>query len=256
MPYNRLDPTHIIDTVDRLAARVNRRFPEAGLGKVCQTLLEIARAAQQRSEEIKRPNIALRVVSGVAVAIILVGLIKTLTVVQMPDEGLKLTDFLQVLEAGINDVVLIGAAIFFAVTLEVRIKRTRALRAIHELRSLAHIIDMHQLTKDPDSGRGPKIESADRSVVERDVLTPHQLIHYLDYCSEMLSLIGKIAALYVQRFDDPVALASVNEVESLTTGLSRKIWQKIMILHSVRDEADRGGAGKIVWLDGRREPDG
>ncbi|NIO43804.1 MAG: hypothetical protein GTO41_28795 [Burkholderiales bacterium] len=48
----------------------------------------------------------------------------------------------------------------------------------------------------------------------------------------MLSLIGKLAALYVQRFDDPVALASVNEVESLATGLSRKIWQKIMILHS------------------------
>jgi len=55
---------------------------------------------------------------------------------------------------------------------------------------------------------------------------------YLDYCSEMLSLIGKLAALYVQKFDDPVALAAVNEVEDLTTGLSRKIWQKIMILNA------------------------
>jgi hypothetical protein len=48
----------------------------------------------------------------------------------------------------------------------------------------------------------------------------------------MLSLIGKLAALYVQKFDDPVALAAVNEVEELTTGLSRKIWQKIMVLNS------------------------
>jgi hypothetical protein len=48
----------------------------------------------------------------------------------------------------------------------------------------------------------------------------------------MLSLIGKLAALYVQKFDDPVALAAVNEVEELTTGLSRKIWQKIMILNA------------------------
>jgi hypothetical protein len=36
----------------------------------------------------------------------------------------------------------------------------------------------------------------------------------------------------VQKFDDPVALAAVNEVEDLTTGLSRKIWQKIMILNT------------------------
>ena len=49
----------------------------------------------------------------------------------------------------------------------------------------------------------------------------------------MLSLIGKLAALYVQKFDDPVALGAVNEVEELTTGLSRKIWQKIMILDRI-----------------------
>ena len=48
---------------------------------------------------------------------------------------------------------------------------------------------------------------------------------------EMLSLIGKIAALYVQRFDDPVALSAVDEIESLTTSLSRKMWQKIMIVN-------------------------
>lgn len=48
----------------------------------------------------------------------------------------------------------------------------------------------------------------------------------------MLSLLGKISVLYVQRFDDAVALAAVNEVEQLTTGLSRKIWQKLMMIPS------------------------
>ena len=62
-------------------------------------------------------------------------------------------------------------------------------------------------------------------------MTDFELSRYLNYCSEMLSLIGKVAALYVQRFDDPVALSAVNEMEDLTTGLSRKIWQKIMILN-------------------------
>ena len=55
-------------------------------------------------------------------------------------------------------------------------------------------------------------------------------MRYFDYCSEMLSLIGKVAALYVQGFPDSVALQAVDDIEGLTTSLSRKIWQKIMII--------------------------
>ena len=44
----------------------------------------------------------------------------------------------------------------------------------------------------------------------------------------MLSLTGKIAALYLKDFDDSVVVSAVNEIEELTTGLSRKIWQKII----------------------------
>ena len=88
---------------------------------------------------------------------------------------------------------------------------------------------MHQLTKDPERLliRGMETPSSPKGN-----LSATELMRYLDYCSEMLSLIGKLAALYVQKFDDPVALAAVNEVEELTTGLSRKIWQKIMTLNS------------------------
>ena len=49
----------------------------------------------------------------------------------------------------------------------------------------------------------------------------------------MLSLTGKIAALYVQKFDDSVALAAASEVESTSNSLSRKIWQKLLILYTV-----------------------
>jgi hypothetical protein len=63
-------------------------------------------------------------------------------------------------------------------------------------------------------------------------MSVYEIMRYLDYCSEMLSLTGKVAALYAQNFRDGVVLSSViNEIENLTTGLSRKIWQKIMILH-------------------------
>jgi hypothetical protein len=64
-------------------------------------------------------------------------------------------------------------------------------------------------------------------------MTRFELSRYLDYCSEALSLAGKVAALYLKGFDDPVALQAVNEVEDLTTGLSRKIWQKLTILYAM-----------------------
>lgn len=64
-------------------------------------------------------------------------------------------------------------------------------------------------------------------------MTRFELARYLDYASEMLSLTSKIAALYVQYFDDRVALQAVKQIENLTTGLSRKIWQKVMIIDTL-----------------------
>ena len=78
---------------------------------------------------------------------------------------------------------------------------------------------MHQLTKDP-ANKLFLIEETSSSP-ERG-LTTAELSRYLDYCTEMLSLIGKVAALYAQRFDDSVVLGSVNEVEVLTASLSQK----------------------------------
>ena len=67
-------------------------------------------------------------------------------------------------------------------------------------------------------------------------MTAFQLRRYLDYCAELLSLTGKVASLYLRRFEDSTAIAAVNEIEDLTTGLSRKIWQKIMILQNADSE--------------------
>ena len=91
---------------------------------------------------------------------------------------------------------------------------------------------MHQLTKDPERML-ERYRQTDHSPAE--AMSPLELNRYLDYCTEMLSLIGKIAALYVQRFDDSMAVAAVSEVEQLTTGLSRKIWQKIVLLSELTE---------------------
>jgi hypothetical protein len=51
-------------------------------------------------------------------------------------------------------------AIYFLLTVESRVKRRTALRALHELRSIAHVIDMHQLTKDPEQLLSPAMSTA------------------------------------------------------------------------------------------------
>jgi hypothetical protein len=53
-------------------------------------------------------------------------------------------------------------------------------------------------------------------------------------------VISKLAALHVQHFNDPVTLAAVNDVESLTSGLSNKIWQKITLLEETRKDLGLG----------------
>jgi hypothetical protein len=103
---------------------------------------------------------------------------------------------------------------------------------------------MHQLTKDPSQIVIPLARRTPSS--PRRSLTPFQLVRYLDYCSELLSLVGKLAALYAQSTSDAVVLQAVNDIEQLTNGLSRKIWQKIMMLDNDISEEETGDDSTIA----------
>jgi hypothetical protein len=230
MPYRSLDAERIERTVDRLGQRVEQRFPGSGLAGVVRDLLGVTRHTAETVAWISRPLVPLRVAIGLLGLVMLVGLGVSLASLQIRSGPPTLPELAQGIESAIGDVVYVAVAVFFLMTIETRIKRRRALRAIHELRAIAHVIDMHQLTKDPEwvLARGQET-----GLVPTRAMTLFELSRYLDYCSEALSLTGKVAALYVQRFDDPVALDAVNEVEQLTTGLSRKIWQKLTVLYSM-----------------------
>ncbi len=227
-----LDSDAVLRTIRKLRDRIGDRFPGSGLGGQATELVRIAERTRERVDWISRPIWALRVVTYALVALLAAGVVFIIMSVRAAPEGWSLKDVLEMIDSGLNDLVMTGLGIFFLITFETRIKRRRALHAIHELRSIAHVIDMHQLTKDPDR------VLRDRNDTEhspKSTMSAFQLRRYLDYCSEMLSLTSKIASSYLQNFDDPVAVAAVNEIEDLTTGLSRKIWQKIMILQSMGD---------------------
>src|SRR6185503_13431993 len=213
-------------TLEQLRERITARFPDANLRRLCEQEVAVARYAIDCAEWLRRPHWPLRLGAGVAVVTLLTLLVAFAGITLRAPVNMGLSDLVQTIEAAVNDVVFFGIAIFFIVNLERRVKRRRALALLHQLRSLAHIVDMHQLTKDPERlmGADTMPGAADRRTSGAD------LSKYLDFCSELLSLASKVAALLVQHFDDDAVLAGVDEIETLTTGLSGKIWQKITIL--------------------------
>jgi hypothetical protein len=222
-----LDSNQLIGTVDRLCLRIEDRFPDSGLYHAGRRLHSVGKETDDIVSWIEKPNLLYRILIGGFIVIAMAGLIYAISNVRIDFGNFSLSDLVQSTEAALNDIILLGAAVVFLVSIETRTKRKKIIQAINTLRSIAHIIDAHQLTKDPDAVLGNErdtVHSPKRS------LTPYQLGRYLDYCSEMLSLTSKIGFLYVQRFNDPVSQNAVNELENLATGLSRKIWQKIMII--------------------------
>jgi hypothetical protein len=233
--YRTLSSDRIVETLERLEARIHERFPGSGLGRVCAELTAIARQSKERSAAIARPDLRIRLLVAVVLALsvwLLFGLgSQMLAGTRASDE---LYGTIQGIDSALNLVLVMGASLFFMVSLEDRLKRKRALHALHELRSIIHVIDMHQLTKDPSTEVSI---SQDTPSSPKRTLQRYELIRYLDYCSEMLSLSSKVAVLYSQSFPDPVVAEAVNDLERTAASLAQKIWQKINILHRSLDVA-------------------
>jgi hypothetical protein len=229
--YQRLDSSQVVDTTSRLQRRVSARFPERGLARVSAELVrvagQVADSASGARQRLRRIRLGTRLLSVLVVLITLVALVLTLRDAVLI--GLERSfEWLPLIESTVNDIVFAALAVYFLYALPNRIERSYLLGQLHRLRSLAHIVDMHQLTKDPERLR-PGFTTTPETV-DVHLSTTHAMENYLDYCSEMLSLIGKIAALCAEESQDPVILDTVSTIETLTTGMSRKIWQKISLL--------------------------
>ncbi|TPJ25603.1 hypothetical protein [Mesorhizobium sp. B2-7-2] len=244
MRYRTLDPTRIIETAQRLEERVAERFPERGLRAVAAELVSLSRDLAKAARELEAPIWWLRgvivaaFVAGVAI-FLFVGTILPLDRISGADDAVQ---SMQGIEATINTVILAVLGLLALIRTEERIKRKKVFRQLHGLRSLIHVIDMHQLTKDPatlSADFKPTSHSPARITDAAD------LARYLDYCSEMLSIAGKVAALFAQSVNDDVVVNAVNDIENLSSNLSRKIWQKITLIEDrrrplpARDRADR-----------------
>jgi hypothetical protein len=226
--YQELRLDRILETLRALQDRIDARFPGAGLGRVARELTTVGETTAPLLEKVRRPNLYLR--TGVGLVILL--LVAVVISLVMRFQGLRadidgFSSLLQTIESGVQDVVFLSAAIYFMATIEGRLKRKTVLENLHRLRSIVHVIDMHQLTKDPEQVLSPTLMPTTAKSRE---MTRFELVRYLDYCAEMLSISSKMAALHVQYVNDPVVLDAVNDIEVLASDLASRIWQKIVIL--------------------------
>jgi hypothetical protein len=224
----------LLETVEKVRQRILDRFPDAGLGQVAAEISQITRDAIARAEAIGRPNLWIRAGQVLLLLIAVAGVIVYTQTRADPKPPLQTV--LEFLDVTKGSAAILAATAIFLFTLETRLKRGRALKAVHELRAMAHLIDMHQLTKDPDQLGDPR----EPVNVGGRPMDAEAMGRYLHYCTELLAIVSKVGQLYVQDFPDAQAVAAVDQFENLATGLSNKIWQKLMILDRVRPEAGPG----------------
>ncbi|RUV73095.1 MAG: hypothetical protein EOR30_12335 [Mesorhizobium sp.] len=229
MRYRTLDSKLIIETAERLEKRVAERFPDAGLRGVAIELVSLSRDLAKAAKALEAPiwwlrGVVVAAIAAGALMFLFVGTILPLGRISGTDDAVQ---SVQGIESLINMIILAVLGFLALIRTEERIKRKQVFRKLHGLRSLIHVIDMHQLTKDPaalSTDFKPTSHSPARITDRAD------LARYLDYCSEMLSITGKIAALFAQSVNDNVVVDGVNDIESLSSNLSRKIWQKITLI--------------------------
>jgi hypothetical protein len=234
----RLEAEPVLTTLGELRIRIGARFPTRGLYAVSGELLELAGEVATSSARQRDRLRVVRLASRATIALVLVltVILLVFAVRAAVEDGGPAHDieWLSLLESGVNDVVFAAIGIWFLYTVPERFRRSDSLALLHELRSLAHVIDMHQLNKDPERLRATFTPTSASPTLG---LTHEELEHYLDYCSELLSMVGKTAALCAEESRDAVVLDTVSTIETLTTSMSRKIWQKISVLNEVRRSA-------------------
>lgn len=230
----KLEAVPVIETAYRLCERIGARFPGRGIQRVAQELAALTEQVADTSAGTRRRSRLVRAGSRTLIAVVVLvalvafGFAVEAAFTEAPDNGL---DWLPLIESAVNDLVFVAIAVVVLHSVPERVQRTDLLAKLHRLRSLAHIIDMHQLTKEPESLRDAFASGTDGNDVD---LTPEQIEYYLEYCTELLSIVGKAAALCAEESQDEIVLSTVSTIETLTMSMSRKVWQKITVLSEQR----------------------
>jgi hypothetical protein len=222
-PKHRLDAGKIVETAKNLADDINTRLPGSSLAGLAEELTKVAVATRTRGRHARRPILAIRVVSALAIGLAVVGLWYLARHIHARWEFGTIGDLFGALTAGFNLLVLLAGALWFCVTLEARFKRKEALGFIQELREFAHVIDVNQLYYTPGLYRTRHGAPPGKNAIDET---------YLLYCTQMLGVISNLAPLYTRGATADSILRSASEVQMLAMAITTK--------HLAKAEAARG----------------
>ena len=230
--FRELDISKISDEIHLLSLRIQDRFPSASLLNVCRELNKLANKGRNTLYEYSKPYLYYRILSYLFFIVAFLSVVAAVAnfihalFFNFSNHNIRLSqsESIQSVEALLNIIVMVVAGVFFLFKIEGRSKQKKILKSLQELRTIIHIIDMHQLTKDPEILLQEKTTHSPSRT-----LTKKELNRYLNYCIEMLSLTSKVAAAHGKNINDQLVLEEIHNIETLASLLSNKIWQKINI---------------------------
>ncbi len=232
-PRRRLDAGKIIETGKNLADDINRRLPGTNLAGLAEELAALAVATEKRGRRARRPFLAIRALSALAISLLLLGLWYLARHIHARWEFGTINSVFDALNTGFNLLVLLAGALWFCVTLEARIKRKEALGFIEELREFAHVIDVTQLYYTADLYQsGHEARSCSPAIDET----------YLLYCTQMLGVISNLAPLYTRGATGDSILRAASEVERLAIAITTKHLAKAEAARGVNKDVSGAGA--------------
>ncbi len=238
--YRSLDPEKLLATIAIVRHRVMKVFPDSGLREVSGEVEAAARHVLHEGEQLRRPLWKMRLLIATGILALISAPVAVGYFLNFDRTFETLADFMQATDAGFNVLLLMAGGVAFLISTENRVKRTRALRSLNQLRSLAHVIDMHQLSKDPGMGHLALDEPRPLRRRPRVVRTDTDLWFYLSFCSDLLAVLGKLAAWYADFMTDRSVLQTVNGIENLCSDTSRKVWQKMNFIEVPPPDATPG----------------
>jgi hypothetical protein len=231
-PKHRLDAAKIIETAKNLAEDINARLPGTNLAALAEELAKLTVATEERARRARRPFLAIRAISALAISLVLVALWYLGRHIHAKWEFATINNVFDALNTGFNLLLLLAGALWFCVTIEARIKRREALGFIEELREFAHVIDVTQLYYTPDLYRYRHGDRSGNPAIDE---------HYLLYSTQMLAVIGNLAPLYTRGATGDSILRAASEVEMLTIAISTKHLAKAEAVLGTNKHISRAG---------------
>ena len=108
-----LKSERVTRTIEKLRSRIAERLPKSGLSETCAQLYAIARESDEIVEWISRPNYLMRGLIVIFVVAMFAGLVYSVGQLDFETDNMGLGEFVQMSEAALNEVILIGAGIVF-----------------------------------------------------------------------------------------------------------------------------------------------